>query len=404
MTGRQQIANRSIFTGDNVEIMRGINSASVDLIYADPPFNKNKNFSAPIGSKAAGAHFKDRWTWDEVKDEWLGEISEQHPKLGTLIHAYGEIRGKDGKAYLLYMAVRIIQMHRILKPEGSLCLHCDPTMGCEIKGLLDAVFGAGRLINQFIWHYKNASRGKKQFAKSHDTIYWYGKGEEWTFNRENVLAPFESGMTEWRYTRGGQKGRAIPKGKTPDDVFALPSLNAMAKERTGYPTQKPLQLLQYLVRAASNAGDVVLDPFCGCATTLIAAEIEGRRWIGIDISPKAMELVMQRMKKEVMVGDRRSLEKLQIHHMQTFPIRTDGAQKRSKDIRHILYGRQEGFCRGCDGHFQIRHMHLDHRTPKSKGGADVDANLQLMCSHCNLLKGAGTMAELKAKLRAGKYI
>ncbi len=159
---------------------------------------------------------------------------------------------------------------------------------------MDSIFGRSNFLNEIIWYYKNASRGKQQWAKSHDVIFWYAKekGRE-TFNRDEILAPFESGMTEWRYNRGGQKGREAPKGKTPDDVITIPSLNAMAKERTGYPTQKPLALLEQIIKASSNKDDLVLDPFCGCGTAVVAAHNTGRRWAGIDISPFAVESVMK---------------------------------------------------------------------------------------------------------------
>ena len=266
--------------------MRGMNSESVDLIYLDPPFNSNANYAAPIGSKAAGAEFKDTWSLSDIDIAWLDLIESKHPQLNSVIHA--AMRDTD-KSYLIYMAVRLLEMHRLLKPSGSIYLHCDPTMSHYLKLAMDAIWGRNSFRNEIVWYYKNASRGKSRFARSHDNIFWYSKSTDmWTFNREKILQPFDSGMTQWRYEKGGQSGKEMPKGKTPDDVITMPSLNAMAKERLGYPTQKPFALLERIITASSNQNDTVLDPFCGCATTCIAAEKLERKWIGIDISPKGV--------------------------------------------------------------------------------------------------------------------
>ena len=198
-------------------------------------------------------------------------------------------------AYLSYMAQRLMECRRVLKDTGSLYLHCDPTASHYLKVVLDAVFGAKNFVNELIWYYKNASRGKRKFANSHDTIFWYSKEvKRACFNREQILQPFESGMTEWRHTRGASAGKEMPKGKTPDDVVVMPSLNAMSKERLGYPTQKPLALLERIIRASSNPGDIVLDPFCGCGTTVEAAASLNRQFIGIDIASFALDLIRER--------------------------------------------------------------------------------------------------------------
>ena len=255
--------------------------------------------------------------------------------------------------------------------------------------------GGGAFRNEVVWYYKNASRGKRQRAKAHDLILWYAPSREYTFNRDRVLAPFESGMTEWRYTKGGQRDAEMPKGKTPDDVIVLPSLNAMARERVGYPTQKPLALLEHVVEASSNPGDVVLDPFCGCATACVAAEKLDRQWVGIDISPKAAELVNVRLASEM-----GSL----FHHgfvttRTDIPARTDvDAPKNYRQNKHVLYGQQEGRCGGCATLFEFRNFEVDHVIPRSKGGTDHLGNLQLLCGHCNRVKGDRDQAYLVARL------
>lgn len=392
-----QILNRTLFTGDNLPILRGTNSKSVDLVYLDPPFNSNKEYSAPVGSEAAGASFKDAWTLSDEDEAWHAALKSHHPKLYAIIHAAGAVGGKGDKSYLIYMAVRILELYRILKTTGSIYLHVDPTMSHSLKLVMDAIFGKAQFVNEIIWYYKNASRGKKRLANSHDVILWYAKSAA-KFNREDVLAPFDSGMTKWRYDRGGQAGQPAPKGKTPDDVFTIPALNAMAKERMGYPTQKPLALLDRIVRASSDAGDLVLDPFCGCATTCVAAEVLHRHWIGIDISPKALELVQKRIVREVLGEDK--VFKGKVVHRTDIPHRTDIKKiKRSKpEIKRNLYGNQAGLCNGCGIHFQIQNFDLDHIVPKSAGGADFLENLQLLCGSCNRIKGNRTMEYLKARL------
>ncbi|MGR3984776.1 MAG: DNA methyltransferase [Gammaproteobacteria bacterium] len=382
----------TIFTGDNLPILRGMDSDSVDLIYLDPPFNSNRNYAAPIGSAAAGAEFKDTWTLEDTDDAWWGEIADAHPALYKVIDAAGAAGGNSDKAYCIYMAVRLLEMQRVLKSTGSIYYHCDPVMSHSVKLMMDSIFGAQSFRNEVIWHYKNASRGKKLFAKSHEVLFWYSKSDAYTFNRDAILAPFESGMTEWRYSKGGQSGAKIPKGKTPDDVFVIPSINTMAKERQGYPTQKPLALLMRIIQANSNKSDLVLDPFCGCATACVAAEHGGRDWIGIDISPKAYDLTRLRFDKELGLIDYKFI------HRTDIPTRAD-QQKRSKNIKHIRFGEQQGKCNGCLFEFQFRNFEVDHIIPLNEGGADSDENLQLLCGSCNRIKGKRAMAYLKAQLR-----
>lgn len=292
--GQLNVESRTIFHKDNLPILRGINTACVDMIYLDPPFNKNKKFTMPVGGKTETA-YSDIFRRKDAKDEYVKSIQGENHELYAYLSGVNEFSNEYIYCYLVYMAVRLIECRRVLKDTGSLYLHCDPTMSHYLKVVLDCIFGEGRFRNEIVWYYTNASRGKKVLAKSHDVIFWYSKSDTYIFNRDEVLAPFDSGMTEWRYKKGGQAGKNMPKGKTPDDVYIMPSLNAMSAERTGYPTQKPLALIEKFILAGSREGDVVLDPFCGCATTCIAAEKWGRNWIGIDKGPFTYQEVSKRL-------------------------------------------------------------------------------------------------------------
>ena len=298
--GTENWANRTLFHCDNLPVLQGINSETVDLIATDPPFNKGRDFHGAAGSPAAGAKFRDRWSWDETVDRGRdGETGGTHPPaVMDAVNAADSIHGAGMGAYLNFMAVRLVEMRRVLKPSGSIFCHCDPTASHYLKILLDAVFGRDNFINEIVWHYKNAASGKRRFNRSHDLILWYSRSVGgYEFNRGDLLAPYQSGMTAWRYAR---QGKPPPPGKTPDDVVVMAALNAMDSERTGYPTQKPLALYDLLIRAASSPGDVVLDPFCGCATTVVAAERLNRRWLGIDLWEHAHQAVLDRLREELL--------------------------------------------------------------------------------------------------------
>ena len=390
--------NQTIWTSDNLDIMRGMNSATVDLIYLDPPFNSSHNYAAPIGSKAAGAAFKDTWGLDDINLAWHGEIKHEQAGLYSLLAATREIHGDSMMSYLIYMAIRVMEMKRLLKPTGSIYLHCDPTAGHYLKLLMDAVFGPNACRNEIAWCYTGpGSPRMRQFNRKHDTLYWYARGKSWTFNADAVRVPH----TKLNTNRAGAmiadaltdevREGYLAKGKVPETWWTKFSpVGRRASERTGYPTQKPLALLRRVIDASSNPNDMVLDPFCGCATACIAAEQRGRRWAGIDIAPKAADLVRSRMEDELGLffnGD----------HRTDVPQRTDlGRVIRYNDARNKrhLYGEQGGYCNGCEEHFELRHFHVDHIVSRAKGGTDHISNLQLLCGACNALKGAKTQEEL----------
>ena len=403
------IENRTIWTGDNLYVMRSMEADSIDLIYLDPPFNSNHDYSAPIGSEAAGAAFKDTWTLQDIDETWIGLIAETYPALYGVIQTAGQVNGDSDKSYLVYMAVRVMEMRRLLKPTGSIYLHCDPTMSHSIKLMMDAIFDHGNFRNEIIWFkgFRGTPR-QKRYQQEHDTLFFYSNGD-YTWNK--IYGEYKDKKMS-RYNKiddQGKKyalikrkrtsgevyyGRTYPKGKLQGDVIEIPTLASTDKERTGYPTQKPLALLERIIKASSNKDDVVLDPFCGCATTCVAAERLQRQWIGIDISPKALELVKQRLQSQVHVGDYALLG--DVIHKTEIP---KPIEQKSKNIRHILYHRQDGKCAACKEPRPIQKLETDHIMPKSKGGQDIDSNLQLLCGWCNRTKGNRTMDYLFERLK-----
>ena len=195
-------ANQTIWTGDNLGIMRGMNSDSVDLIYLDPPFNSKANYAAPIGSQAAGAAFKDTWTLQDVDVAWLDLIEAKHPKLHRVIRA---AMSSSDKSYLIYMAVRLLELHRLLKPTGSVYLHCDPTMSHYLKLVTDAVFGRNNFRNEIIWKRFNFHADARRFGAISDRILFYSKGDRYMFNR--VRVPYSQAYIESKFKHRDSSGR-----------------------------------------------------------------------------------------------------------------------------------------------------------------------------------------------------
>jgi len=398
----------TVWTGDNLPVMRGMNDACVDLIYLDPPFNSNRHYEAPIGSKAAGAAFKDAWTLDDVDVCEHGELADRNPAAYSVIEAARQAHGKGMQSYLIFMAVRLLEMHRILKPTGSIYLHCDPTASHYLKLLMDSVFGRARFRNEIAWCYRKWAVAAGQFVRNHDIVLFYA-GDGHTFNPQ-FIDPSPGTMKRWKGKRQQavfvdgvrQATSSSEKAQSPcPDWWEISVLNPNAKERTGYPTQKPLALLERIIRASSNKGDMVLDPFCGCATALVAADKLEREWAGVDLSPLAVKLVDDRI-----AADR--ADKKGGDHIggslwggaitpDSPPLRDDlGDLPNYRTHRHRLYGEQEGVCVGCDTHFPFRVMEVDHKLPRSQRGTDHPDNLQLLCSGCNRSKGGRTMAEWRA--------
>lgn len=390
---------KTIWTGDNLLIMRRMNSACVDLIYLDPPFNSNRNYAAPIGSEAADAEFKDTWSLSDIDEEWIDLLEEQYPKLYRILLA---AMSDSDKSYLCYMAIRLLEMERVLKPTGSIFLHCDPTMSHYLKLMMDAIFGKKNLRNEILWCYTGpGSPHMRQFNRKHDSIFWYSKGDTWTFNKDKARAPYKDPKQKPRkaYDTGGAfEDEAIEemreRGKIRENWWSDIALAVRSKkENLKYPTQKPIKLLNRIIEVASNPGDMVMDPFCGCATTLASADNLQRDWVGIDVSPVATKLVKKRIKTQQGLF-------LEIVTRDDIPQRTDmGKLPPYKSHKKTLYGEQEGKCKGCKDWFKAGVMDVDHIIAVSKGGTDDIENLQLLCRECNGIKGNRGMGYLVQKLR-----
>ena len=452
--------NRTLFQGDNLPFLRGLASESVDLIATDPPFNKGKDFHATPDSLAAGAAFEDRWRWDkDVQPDWLASIRGGDENLRAVWQvvdaAYGA-SGEDMAAFLCWLGVRLIEMRRLLSPTGSIYLQCDPTAGHYIKALMDAIFGRRNFRNEIVWHYgKVANSNANKFLRGHDLIFFYTKGKKATFTRlfEDTLSERKQQLIASGYNTKNQAGQRYlyiydenrvrereaagkldrndfdivryvdtSRGNAITDIWPIDHLNSQAHENVGYPTQKPLALYERIIKASSNPGDMVLDPFCGCATTPIAAELEGRRWVGMDLWDGAYDVVVERLQKEVRLQNPEARIDYRVRHVITPPVRpaddhgeavpfltTPKGRKRERPsdkakIRRTLEEAQRGkvgvVCAGCGVDLHTRYFALDHREPSSGSGKDEIANRVLLCSPCNNRKSNRlTVIGLRNELR-----
>ena len=348
-----------LYFGDNLDILRNhVADASVDLIYLDPPFNSNANYNVLFqekGGQQSAAQitaFEDTCHWNlDSESAYQDVVTNGTGKLPDLLQAMRSFLGdNDMMAYLTMMAQRMVELHRVLKDTGSIYLHCDPTASHYLKLLMDSVFGAESFRNEITWVRSLPHNDAHRFGRSRDSIFWYARSERAIFEPQyrpqkeaSVKAHYREGSDgrwfrlaslvapggrgpryeykgferNWRFTQENMlaleaEGRVWHEpGKVPQRILYLEEskgalvqdhwddvspINAMAKERLGYPTQKPEALLERIVSASSNEGDVVLDPFCGCGTAIAAAERLNRRWIGIDITHIAITLIRHRLR------------------------------------------------------------------------------------------------------------
>jgi DNA modification methylase len=435
----------TLYTNDNLYILNGLNSESVDLIYLDPPFNSKRTYSAPVGSKSAGASFKDMWTWEDVDNGYLDKLIEKYPSLVRFIESIEEIHSKGMMAYITYMTQRLIEMHRVLKNTGSIYLHCDPTASHYLKIVLDEIFGRDNFRNEIVWErspMKGAKATSGQFGRNIDIILFYSKNsKECYFVQLYKPHDLKSKNNKFRFTdeNGRIYSRDTPLGDYSKDSIAefekcgkiyttkngkkqlirfldevkgltigstwsdIKPINQVSSERTGYPTQKPLQLLHRIIKASSKEGDLVLDPFCGCATTCVAAEQLQRKWIGVDIEKQAAMVLIERLEKDGNIGDSLSFKQKGVDfvHREDVPQRTDIEQEPiTTNIKERLFKEQKGCCNACSIELDIWHFEVDHIIPRAKGGGNYYENYQLLCGNCNRIKGDRPMEYLRTKIKS----
>ncbi len=506
----QNFPDNTIYELDNLDVLRGMNSDTVDLIATDPPFNTKRNRSGTAGFYVDNWKWKDdtkelpdQWAWNEVHPVWLDEIKDENQALFEVIEAAGHCHGQDIAAFLCFLSVRLLEMHRVLKPTGSIYLHCDDAANAYIRMAMDAIFGARNFKNEVVWKRTAGRSDARHFGRVHDCILLYSKSKEYTWNtiwqphnpayidkqyrHEDELGrwtsdqltaserrtgesgqpwrgidpgdvnrhwntPKQGGMNDFIIEKGlipgwpeaypkvqqkldaldkaglihwpGNNGMprlkrylAAVKGTAPEDVFTdIGKLEASSKEKTGSPDQKPSALYERFILASSNENDLVLDPFAGCATTLMAARNQGRRWVGIDRRPDARHHVVCRMlglkaeeaekiRANPMYGDwlTARLAELETYYRTEPPVRTDEgdtaapflaavhtngkstmSHRQMKDFLVEEFGKQ---CWGCD--FDVkdeRYLQLDHADPKRNGGSNDLDNRVLLCQPCNLAK------------------
>ena len=356
--------NRSVVIADNLEMLTVLDDETVDLIVTDPPFAKNYDFTGELKpplspeelalerhtladwgitsraeAEATGiawppdsgeAAYSDIWSWRDVHREWANRMEESHPAVSAFLYAARRTHSDGRAAYLSYMAVRLAEIQRVLRPTGLVYLHCDHTAGHYLKVLMDAIFGADNFRNEIIWTYGKMSNESKNFAKNHDIILRYSKTDNYTFHpvkkeESEYRNRYQRYLNDNRVLYGSVKtssdkliarrvkkvaqelGRELTDSdvlfdfnkefKNQDDVIHLSHLKGNSFERTGYPTQKPVRLAEILISSSSNPGDVVLDPFVGCAYVPVAAERLGRQWIACDVNPRALTVARRQFNK-----------------------------------------------------------------------------------------------------------
>ena len=481
--------NRHLFIADNYDLLRGLPTDSIDLVVTDPPFGTTKTWKAeslkpPLDDDeisgeveqlgawgisnrrealAEGIHwpeeteYPDMWEWDEkVHPEWMDRMRGVHGPLHDFIWSVKDIHSDDHAAYLAYMSIRLMEIERVLKPTGSIYLHCDHAAGHYLKVLMDSIFGEEWFRNEIVWCYAPSGRAPKRgFHRKHDIILYYAAEEgRWnapftemteatlrTYNKTDEKTGRRYGVNHGKRTYlDTLKGRPVPSWWVDIPSFGTAS---NAPERTGYPTQKPKALAERMIKASSNPGDVVLDPFAGCAYVPVVAEGLGRQWIACDISARALTVVKRQFAKFGYSADGAAIPKAgddQLVMLATCDVKVRGPGdvpepyvdpdpepepkpppppvdlilREPVKYKGQLYSREDALeyllsisgwqCWGCgqvntkwdpdEGEKggwvkveSIRNFEADHIDPKSSGGKELITNMAPLCRACNGLKG-----------------
>ena len=491
MPTKRNVSSRTLFIGNNIDFLQRINSDSIDLIYSDPPFTLKRVYEVLLGGGLRIGDLGNFLALDQ--EEWilLDEIERRSASTYDIINAARLGHSQDMAAYLTYMGARLIEMERILKPNGSIYLHCHPDYSHYLKAIMDSLFGADQFVSEVIWKRRTVHGRATKWGLSHDVILFYSGREGSVWNRLYLQYPREhwekyyrykdergrfqlvtltspglrSGLAggEWRGVNPSDVGRhwAVPQrllqdeypGRTglkrlsPQDKLELldeaglihwpvdgnipryklysyavrgiplqdvitdiDPIPVRSRERTQWPTQKPLALLERIISVSSDPGDLVLDPFCGAGTTCLAAEKLERDWIGVEVSPGAADILSRRMQRELSAVQRdRLVSGVGLRVISKPPIRTDlssseqftelGSDRDEMNrIKNLLYDYQNKKCNGCGFEVPMHLLRLD------KCGSDVELDRnptgpqQLLCLTCNSIKGRQDMNYLELQL------
>ena len=475
MVDRLNVPSRSIFIGDNLPVLRGINSDSVDLVYLDPPRNSGRTNIATVNGVAAGYEYDDTFTLEDMRSEWLEEIEVRQPDVLPVINAAKVTHGHGMAAYLTFMGVRLVELHRILKPGGSIYLHCNPGASHYLKALMDGLLGPEQFKSEITWKRQLISSGPKRWRWTHDTIlfyagprkylwnqvtqhhspeYWeryYRKEDEWglfqdlpltklgrrTDDRSDVWRGIdpdeigrywdvptrslrlmypartdieqlstaekldlldEAGLVNWPASGSLPRYKIyaeMSEGERLSDVLTtIGPVIRQAREDAGWPDQVPEDLLHLIVRASTNPGDVVLDPFCGSGTACVVAEQLGRHWVGIEQAQEGFDALSTRLDRE--------LDLVGITAQHDPPDRTDtdmmDVLPKPHELKSLLYGKQEGRCRSCEHQLPLHLLAVDRIDRRYSRRPEGIENLQLLCLHCKGLRGRSSPDYLVAEL------
>ena len=451
--------NRGVYVADNLSFLRALNDECIDLVCIDPPFAKNDTFVAdklkpplsheereiesrllarwnianqeqagaagivwPDGDAKGG--YRDIWSWEnDVHEDWLASIDRDYESISRLIDTTRYSHGDSVAAYLCYMAIRIIEVHRVLKSTGSLYLHCDHTANAYLRQLLDGVFGKLQFRNEIIWSYRTGGLSKRYWPRKHDTIMMYVKSPQYKHNPQKERIYYEKPFFNQQTDEQGRIYSDVHIRDVWDDI--KPLIN-VSNERTGYPTQKPVALAERIIQASTNPGDIVLDCFAGCAYAGVAAERLGRQWLACDFNPRAWtvlkrqfnnpELALLRCNDETIGQQVLGNEPVAtVHGPSELPVRTSPvsevepqnlqpAERKFKVPASLIPEREmleellklSGYKAWCCGYANrmpdgtivetTRNFHLDHIDPKSKDGSNDIQNRAPLCPHHNIRK------------------
>ena len=473
MAAQAGVDGNTLYIGDNLDILRGLNSESVDLIYLNPPRNSGRSYRASATSRAGGVEYDDTWTADHMRRDWLKEIELRQPDAVSVINMARIIHDAGMAAYLTFMAVRLIELRRALKLSGSIYMHCSPHASYYLKALMDGIFGHEQFKSDISWRRRPEPSGSRRWRSVHDALLFYAgprknrwrqvrqahppehrdryytsedergryqhapltgaglmrgeRGEVWrgidpgkTGRHWNVpvsvlkralprdesyidsLGPIQRldlleqlGLVHWPMHQGMPRYKIyedLAEGAILSDLITtIQPIESRATEETGWPGQVPIELLELIITASSDPGDLVLDPFCGSGTACVAAQKLGRSWVGIERLEHAAGVMSGRLRRET--------DSPEYTITPDPPRRTDGESEYptdSEEIRRALYAEQDGRCKGCEEKLPAHLLTLDRVEPPT--GRRGRSSLQLLCLYCKSVRGDRGMDYLTAQL------